>query len=373
MAGMKSMGLFLIMVFIIPTISPVAATEWKSDGWIKNLIGPERLALGDEFGCHGYEGINTQEEIWVIDGCKDYLLSQTNSSRWGKNPISFGIMGENISNKTSNQLIESGFKVVGDALSQNIEGLLTVHRNGGSLEKNVANISLLESAEKNSLISIYWIARIYDIKVREDKDAIEWLTNNEDIWYTTWGEWYNHNISSNQITYTIDNNQVIVSSPSLDSYGSWKVPGSVKIYCSEELISVKNSVGSDVKMLNISDQHLKEGWRKSNNEIILSIMPGEVFTLTFESLDTDSVSSKPLKTFNDLNNGLTVVGHHVHNMRESASDFLESEILFTWLIERSSGEEFSWPIIAIAISTLIATPIAIKFLLLRDQKDIKSK
>ena len=71
------------------------------------------------------------------------------------------------------------------------EDFFIAQRNGGSLEKNVADIGLLESAEKDSLISIYWEARIFDLKVREDKSAVEFLEN-QDVWYTTWGEWFNH-------------------------------------------------------------------------------------------------------------------------------------------------------------------------------------
>ena len=39
----------MIIIFTIPTLSPVVTAEWESDGWIKNLIGPDRLSMGDEF------------------------------------------------------------------------------------------------------------------------------------------------------------------------------------------------------------------------------------------------------------------------------------------------------------------------------------
>ena len=52
--------------------------------------------------------------------------------------------------------------------------------------KNVANISLIADSPKDSLVSIYWIARIHDLRIREDKTLLSWLENNESLWYTTW-------------------------------------------------------------------------------------------------------------------------------------------------------------------------------------------
>ena len=126
-----------------------------------------------------------------IEECKDYLLSNTNASRWGKDPISFGTPSGFINDKTSSELVDNGFKIIGDMVSNNPSGLFTVERNGGSIEKNIANISLIEESPKDSLVSVYWIARIHDLRVREDKQFMESLENNASIWFTTWGEWYN--------------------------------------------------------------------------------------------------------------------------------------------------------------------------------------
>ena len=360
-------GVLLVIIFIIPTISPVMATEWKSDGWIKNLIGPERLATGDEFGCHGYEGININEGDWIIDGCKNYLLSQTNSSRWGVSPISYGVPSGEINSLTAAKLVNSGFMVVGDKVDKTPVGLFVANRNGGSLEKNVANISILESAEEDSLVSIYWIARIYDIKVREDKEALKWLENNDNIWFTTWGEWHNHKISSEDISYNLVDDKLYLSLPNINESNDWSVPGSIMLASNSTLFSIINSNGNTIPILNSSDQNLKYGYRLSPGGVIITIPRGETFVLQFDSFDINSSSINPLYTFNNLHHGVTVVGHHVSNMRESASDFLGSPILFTWLIERTAEPEFSWPIIVIALGALIATPMVIKWLLLRDK------
>ena len=112
MTKIRFAGIVMIIIFLIPIFSPVAATEWKSDGWIKNLIGPERLALGDEFGCHGFEETEINKDPWVIESCKDYILSNTNSSRWGNAPISYGLPPGDVSEEISDKLINSGFKTI---------------------------------------------------------------------------------------------------------------------------------------------------------------------------------------------------------------------------------------------------------------------
>ena len=41
--------------------SPAVVAEWEDDNWLRNIIGPERLELGDEFGCHGFEGVDVRD------------------------------------------------------------------------------------------------------------------------------------------------------------------------------------------------------------------------------------------------------------------------------------------------------------------------
>jgi len=359
----------MIIIFSLPTFSSLVAAEWESDGWIKNLIGPDRLAIGDEFGCHGFENKDLNEDLWIIEECKDYLLANTNASRWGKDPISFGTPSGFINDKTSSELINNGFKIIGDMVSNNPSGLFIVERNGGSIEKNIANISLIEESPKDSLVSIYWMARIHDLRVREDKQFMESLESNASIWFTTWGEWYNHKLSSNNIEITIDKSSIFVTLP-IDYNNSWKVPGSIHIHSNKSIMSIKDIEGNNYSALSKNDQNLKNGWRQVEDGIIVTINPGETIVLEMENSSNFSLISDPLYTFNDLHHSVTVVGHHVTNMREWASDFLESPILFTWLIERASEPSFNWPIIIIAIGTLIATPIAIRWLIIMDAKHI---
>ena len=133
----------MLAVLITSTTAPAVAGEWSEDTWLENIFGPERLENGDEFGCHGYEEISTTDENWVIEACRDYLLESTNASRWGSAPISFGISGQTLDEVTAEQLTSYGFMIVGYMLSVVTEGLILANRNGASLEKGVANISLI--------------------------------------------------------------------------------------------------------------------------------------------------------------------------------------------------------------------------------------
>ena len=58
-------------IILLPMTAPAVVAEWEDDNWLRNIIGPERLELGDEFGCHGFEGVDVREESWVIEECRD--------------------------------------------------------------------------------------------------------------------------------------------------------------------------------------------------------------------------------------------------------------------------------------------------------------
>ena len=356
MPSRKALSLLLVSVFLIPIISPSVAGEWSDDGWLTNLIGPERMENGDEFGCHGFEGIDTLEENWVIEACKEYLVSHTDSSRWGKDPISFGITGDYVDNQTALALVNSGFLITGDMIQNDPEGLAVFSRNGGSLEKNSANMELLESAEEDSLISIWWRARVDDIKVREDKELMAWLEE-QDVWFTTWGEWYFHEISSENIEVNTQENKIIFSNP--QSSNSWDVPGSITLEIDGNIIEVNDGQGEQFPDLSITERKLKHGWRTYENGALFTIMPGSSVEVTIDDMP-DEFSYSPLSTFNDLHHAITVVGHHTTNLFQWSSDYQESILTFTWLVERPSIEDINWSLPIIALSVLIAVPVIVK-------------
>tara|TARA_Y100001970_G_scaffold91485_2_gene115382 strand:+ start:20610 stop:21743 length:1134 start_codon:yes stop_codon:yes gene_type:complete len=344
------------LMLLFPVSAPGAVGEWTDDGWLKNLIGPERLENGDEFGCHGFEGVSTVEDNWVIEACKDYLTGLSDSSRWGTDPVSFGIPGDTVDQDTAESLVESGFRIVGDMISEAPDELSVINRNGGSLEKNSANIDLLESAEKDSLVSIWWRARMDDLKLREDKDTMTWLEE-QDVWLTTWGEWHFYQKSSSDIEVNMEGEAIVATLS--DTGSQWSVPGSVHIQFDGSVSEISYDSGTVFPEIGVSERKLKDGWRETETGLIVAIMPGSTVNIVLES-GTDSISSSPLVTFNDLHHAVTIVGHHTTNLFQWSSDFQESELTFTWLIERPSEEPINWALPVIALGVIAAVPIAIR-------------
>jgi hypothetical protein len=357
-------GLLMVALLAIPTTAPAVVGEWGDDNWLQNIIGPERLAHGDEFGCHGYEGLDIREEDWVVQDCSSYLTEFTNASRWGTHPISFGVPGEQLDASTIAALIGARFEIVGDMLTEQPEGLTSVVRNGGSLELGIADQYLLESAEEDSLVSIYWKARVEDLKLREDKDVISWLEQ-QDVWFTTWGEWVKHAEANSRFTTTHEGGTLSVEL-ALPVSGDWLVPGSIDIQSDSPITSVTRFDDSPFPELNASDRVLREGWRAVEGGILLTLSAGNTAKVSFES-ELTRLDIRPLTTFNGLHHAITVVGHHTTNLFHWSSDFHDSDLVFTWLIERPAEIEMNWALPVIAICVLVATPVTIRWLVNRDR------
>ena len=357
----KPIGAILVAMLLLSVISSPVVGEWETDNWLSNVIGPERLALGDEFGCHGYEGLGIDEEPWTIGACRDYLTNLTEASRWGPNPISFGLSGIDLEPYTSAALIDAGFEIVGDGSVGSADVLAFFESNGGTLEKTLADWSLLESVEQNSMVSIQWMARIHDLKVREDKDMILWLEQ-QDVWFTTWGEWHHHSLAGQRIDVTMEGSTIIAS---LDDSGSWSVPGSIMLGFVESILSVTDG-SSPFPDLDPDMHHLQVGWRPLPGGILLTLSPGQIVTIELSD-EIGALIETPLSTFNGLHHSVTVVGYHTTNLFYWSSDFQNSELRFTWLVERPNSEEVGWLIPVLAISVMMAVPIAVRYLVNKDK------
>ena len=360
----RIVGLLMVALLVIPCTAPAVIGGWEEDNWLENLIGPERLAHGDEFGCHGYEGLDIQEEHSVIEDCRDYLTALTNASRWGVQPISFGVPGRDLDVSTATALIDAGFEIVGDKLTEQPEGLVSIVRNGGSLEKGAADQSLLDSAEEDSLVNIYWRARVDDLKLREDKDVIAWLEQQE-IWFTTWGEWLKHSEANSRFT-TAQEGTLLSVELGVPVSGDWIVPGSISIQADSAIASVTRYDDTPFPVLNSTDRVLREGWRSVEGGMLLTLHPGDTAKVTYESESIELVI-QPLTTFNGLHHAVTVTGHHTTNLFHWSSDFVDSQLVFTWLIERPAEIEMNWPLLVIAASVLVAAPVTIRWLANRDR------
>lgn len=367
------MGVILLVIFLIPTLAPIATAEWEEDNWLWNIIGPERLALGDEFGCHGYEGIDINVEQWIIEACRDYLMGFTNASRWGSNPISFGLPYGTENEAVFSTLIENNFSIIGD-LAELERNDLHVFSRTTTLEKNQVEMEFLTNVTKDELLSIYWIAKWHDVKIREDKDAIALLVS-QDVWYTTWGEWYNHKYSGENIySYieeltdenTTDGYSKIHIINNYSSANGWQVPGTVFI----EWNGADPYSWLDLGNLEADDKILRNGYRYADGGAYLTLSPGQEIIMEFID-PAPQLSITPQLTFNGLHHSVTIVGHHVTDLHQWSSDFYDSELRFTWLIERPAAIKMNWLLPIIAVSILIATPVIIKKLVQRDQDSQK--
>ena len=362
----KFPSLLVSALICLPLLAPTVAGEWGTDTWLSSVIAEERLDSGDEFGCHGFEGVDTTDEPWVIAACKEYLEGQTNSSRWGKNPISFGINSQVIGPEMGELLKNSGFQIVGDMVEEVPKGLHIAIRNGASLEKGVADKTLIESAEEDSLVSVHWRARIGDLRVREDKDVISWLEE-QPVWFTTWGEWHNHRASGNTTSAFLDGSTITIESSSQKTgMDSWMVPGTVMVEFDSTVIGVTDSSGAPMPLLTGSERKLVVGWRNVDGGIIITQNPNST---VYVELDTNAeqIETTPITTFNDLNYSVTIVGHHTTNLFRWTQDFSGTELTFTWLIERPFNDEVGWKLPLFAVTMLIAVPISIVYLLKTDQ------
>lgn len=342
------------------TSLPVQA-EYRDDTWLRNVIGPELLTLGDEFGCQGLENANPDEDSDSVSACLQYLTSRINASRWGQNPISFGTPEGEISENLAETLVEEGFKIIGDMSHSDDPRLRVITRNGGSIESGLADRSLIEDSEPGKLVSLYWIARIDDLNIRRDKDVVDWLSE-QTYWFTTWGEWVTHEESSLRITVRSVNGSTEISNP--ENLG-WTTPGTVKITGLVDRPGMDWSDGGYAP-LNPDEIRLRGGYRYSNGTLIITIPQGE--SVTLEGIQVDDIEVEAT-LFNDLEKGIAIAGHHTTNMREWSQDFRDTPLRFTWLIERAEVPEKTLFLPLLALSVLIATPLAIRWVLIRDKED----
>tara|TARA_B100001996_G_scaffold107119_1_gene80856 strand:+ start:1383 stop:2507 length:1125 start_codon:yes stop_codon:yes gene_type:complete len=364
--GGKLQTLLVSVLLLMPLFTPTVAGEWGTDTWLSSVIAEERLDSGDEFGCQGYEGVVTTDEPWVIAACKEYLEGQTNASRWGISPISFGIDSDVINSELGATLQNSGFQIVGDLVEEAPEGLFIAIRNGASLEKGVANQTLIESVEEDTLVSIHWRARIGDLRVREDKNVISWIEE-QPVWFTTWGEWHNHRASGESTTALLNDSKItVISSPQQVGTDSWAVPGTVMIGADPSVIGVYDSEGHPLPMLSGSERKLVVGWRHVEGGFILTQDPYSTIIVELED-STDNVEITPMPTFNDLYYSITIVGHHTTNLFRWTQDFSGTELTFTWLVERPTDDVVGWKLPLFALTMIIAVPISIVYLIRNDQ------
>ncbi len=359
-------ALVLLGLLLIPIGLPSAAA-WQEDGWLtQDVVGGERLALGDEFGCHGLPGQNVYKDYSVIEDCKNYLTKRIDASKWGSQPLSFGLSEGEVGTELSVALQSEGFRIVGDVGIQmtNESELLYLTRSGGSLEKNVASTEEIEQGiQENGYANLYWEARIADLNMRRDKDVLEWIEE-QPFWFTTWGEYYSSLHQAEQVS--VQGNEIILRGSNSTS-GGWNVPSTTSVnVVGANITSIARTDNLSFSTISAETQHLRAGYRQTNSSHVYLTIPNNVeVRITFdENFDSALIS--------DANfNGLTpfmAVGYHTNDLFEWSEPFKDSPVRFTWLIEPKPDIEPNWILLGIAILVVLAAPTAVWWALKKDRE-----
>ncbi len=356
----------LLSILLIPIGMP-GVVAYQEDGWLtQDVVGGERLSQGDEFGCHGLPGEDVYENHAVIEDCKDYLTKRIDASKWGSEPLSFGLDEGVVDATLSEAFWNEGFRIIGDVGldMSNESGLHYLKRSGGSLEKNVASTDDIEQGIlENGYANLYWEARIADLNMRRDKNVLEWIEE-QPFWFTTWGEYYSSLHVAEQVS--ISGNEIILRG-SNSTEGGWNVPGTTLVNISgANITSITRVDNLSFNTLPADTQHLRTGYRQTTpSQVYLTIPNGVEIQI---SLDME-FSGVLISAANF--NGLTpfmAVGHHTNDLFEWSEPFRDSPIRFTWLIEPKPDIEPNWILLGIALLVVLAAPTAVWWALKKDRE-----
>lgn len=365
----------LLLLLLTPLTAP-AAGEWEEDIFLYEVIGPERLAAGDEYGCHGIPGKDIREDRSVIKECKDYLTERTNASQWGAQPLSFGVPGESLDQQTGDALVAQGFMIIGDKVETAHEDIIALARNGGSLEKNIGSAAEFEVALESRafVVNLYWIPRVNLNSVRPDWDLVETIESS-DAWFATWGEVASYARHQPSLQWEIEGDTALLTHAPVvadplthpESQVRWSVPYTLGLEMGNSVVLKIEKGGVNMTELTADDRHLKEGWRMNGTLLLLTLKPGSTATLHFEGSAPEVLSSDHPKWFNDHDEIITVAGHHVGNLFDASRRWDDTPMRFTWLVEPRGIEQSSVWLPVIAVFVALATPAAIIWTVRRDR------
>ena len=364
-------ALMLSLILLSPLISPVAG-EWEEDSWLSNIIGPERLEAGDEFGCHGMVGEHFPTYLDEIKACRDYLIARAPASRWGSNPISLGLDEARVAQVDAAEMAAAGFRVVDNF--EKSSHLSSIVYNGGSLEKNVGSLAdydaLLDTDVE--LINFYWMGRDHDVVVRPQSDLVAAIESTP-AWLTTWGEHYSYQATSrrfntsNPISDVWNVSLSYVADTGADG-DAWLLPISNRFRgIPADVVHVKSS-GEMLPELSSDTQHLQTGWYQVGSDLILTLAPRMEVEIQFESSAIAPRDQVSCPLFNCHKVAITVAGHHTSDLFDWSRRWDDSPLRFTWLVEPREVGQFSWILPTAALIIAIAAPVAIIWLVKKDHR-----
>ena len=368
----------LLSAMFAPTV--LADVKWEEDGWLAT-IGSERLEKGDEFGCYGMPNLSWKADPGAVAlECREYVEDRIDASKWSSNPIST-YTPDDLTAAQHTVVANQGFSIHGDNTGQSATAWHSVEnepereydwydlgRRGGSLEKGIADVSSLESElDAGGLVNMYWIGRIHDATVRHDGDAIDMLSQRNDVWFTTWGEAYSYWAVErcNSFNHSQENSifyfEQIDSLACRSSSNSWNVPVT---WIAD--ISDAEVIDSNLPELDVDESNTKEGWRQEGSILYISVLAGNPtqFNLT-EDVEYDILGRTQF--FNNKSAALTIAGHSTTDLFLWSKRFDDHDFLkFTWLISpRGLDEGLAW-LPYVGLGVLLASVSGIWLLLKKD-------
>lgn len=364
-------SIFTLLLFT-PLISPVTA-EWEEDSWLVNIIGPERLELGDEFGCHGMVGEQYRSFQEEVSECRVYLEERIHASKWGSNALSLGVKESHQSDVSTDLLVSEEFLISDTQFSSEEVGLNSIEYNGGSLEKNIGSIENFDQllGDDVTQINFYWQGRDHDVVVRPETELVSAIESTT-AWFTTWGEQYSYERNLelfNLTTNTPDEWGIEFESLEIESSPlHWDVPITNKFAnLAADVVHVKVD-GVMLAELTTDSLHLMPGWRQTENDLFITLERGTVANVQFESSAIGEISQSECLLFNCHSVAITVAGHNTDDLFDWSRRWDDSPLRFTWLVTPRLVEEYNWFLPAVALLTALAAPIAIIWLVKNDRR-----
>lgn len=368
----RIVALTLFGLLILPLCAPVAA-EWEEDTWLTTIIGPERLGMGDEFGCHGMSGSETSVYELEISECRDYLTKRINASKWGANPLSLGLDSDRLNEIDSETIVAAGFAIVDQQILPLNSEIKNLSYNGGSLEKDRETVdhfqALIEDGEP--LINFYWHARDHDVIVRPNSELVSSIESTT-AWFTTWGEHASYQATKSE--FSLDNSSSdswLVSFESNSQSSNdvfWDVPITNKFSnINSDVVSV-NYGNISLDELEIDSPHLQTGWRQENNSLILTLMPGQQVRINFDTSANNDSTQQTCERFNCHKVAITVAGIHTNDLFDWSRRWDDTPMRFTWLVEPREVSQYNWILPAFAVIVALSAPVAIIWLVKNDRR-----
>jgi hypothetical protein len=404
----------VILVFCLlslPILLPLvgASSQWKEDGWLDAdwYTKDGRIAAGDELGCQGMPKLNLElmPKTTAIE-CIEYLTDRTNASRWGINPLSFGIdlvQNPNFDSEDHEALFAEGFGVHG--LNTNYEKTawhdavdFPINNSdwwnlgySGSLEQKITPLMEIQDlATQGAMVNLHWQAQIADLKVRTNGELVDWLES-ENAWYTAWGEAYSYEFhrtndvfnleSNNSKEWYLDNENIEINSL------AWDVPVTRGIDIRNNSVIEVTVDGFYLNELSVENKTLDTGWRQDEDILWITLSMGQNATILMENEseidlapeycdDVNNIEGcllqKKPRFFNNHSWALTIAGHHTTDLFKWSMKFDESPLVFTWLVEPQEVKDFNWVLIIIAAGAGIGAVTYTRHLIERDRDEQSS-